>query len=149
MCKCTRVHDILRAETEVIKAHLNRHKWYNHIKDENEAVMDFIWKYAWLMREIYCGRLCGSSQKCDAGSCFRAAFLSDISDGELVEYVKEYKGNEYPDDLTKIQLQVIKHHISMHKWFHRINNYHDAVKDFIEKFGWVIDEMCKATKKSN
>ena len=148
MRKCTNVKAILEAEREVIKAHLNRHKWYNHIKDEEAAIIDFIWKYAWLMREIYCGKLCKINQKCDAGGCFRAAFLKDISDGELNKYIKEYKGGEYPDELTRTQLQVIKHHISMHKWFHRIDNYHDAVKDFLEKFGWVIDEMCRAAARS-
>jgi hypothetical protein len=146
MCKCARVGDITKAEIQVIKKHLDRHKWFHHFTDENDAVADFVWKYAWIMREVFCGKLCTASPWCDAGKVFRSAFLHDISDGELNVFIKECCGDK-PRDLSWLQLQVIKHHISMHKWFHRIDNYKDAVRDFLDKFGWVIDEMYEATRK--
>jgi hypothetical protein len=145
MCGCTRTKDVLEAEMSVIKKHLSKHKWYRHIIDENEAVAAFVWEYAWLMRETFCGKLCPEKERCQAGKGFRPAFLRDISDGELNEFIKQARGGQ-PHELTWLQLQVIKHHISMHRWFHRLDSYEQAVADFLDKFGWVVEEMYRAAK---
>ena len=146
MCQCRKTKDIIEAEREVIKRHLDRHKWFRHINDENQAVIDFVWSYAWLMMECYCGKLCKESKRCEFGKTIPET-LKDISDGELLVFIKKFKG-EQPEDLSSVQLQVIKHHIGMHKWFHQMPNYDEAIYDFLERFGWVIEDMYKITKES-
>ena len=146
MCNvCNRVKDIMKIEINVIKKHLGKHKWYCGIGDDNAAVADFVWKYAWLMREVYCGKLCPKHANCEAGMPFRSAFLHDISDGELNEHIKASRKGQH-HELSWLQLQVVKHHISMHKWYHSIVSYKEAVNNFLDQFGWVIDEMYDAAK---
>jgi hypothetical protein len=147
MCHCRRTKDIVAVEREVIMNHLERHKWFKGIQTEHEAVVDFIWSYAWLMRETFCAKLCEEGGECDASVAFRSGFLSDISDGELLKVINEYNGNK-DRELNVIQLTVIKHHISMHKWFHQIANYKDAVKSFLHMFGPIIEDMYHVNKKS-
>ena len=145
MCKCNRMKDIIGAELALVKRHINDYKWYNHIEDEEEAVVDFVRKYAWLMREVFCARICPDKLRCEVSAAVKSAFLHDISDGELTKFITEFRQGQ-SSDLTHIQLQLIKHHISMHKWIHGIKEYRDAVKDFLERFGWVIEDMLAVAK---
>ena len=61
---CEHLREFLDAEIAVIKKHIANHKWFNQISDENEGVMDFIKKYGWLMREMYCNFSCPLRDKC-------------------------------------------------------------------------------------
>lgn len=61
---CDHLKEFLDAEIKVIKKHIANHKWFNHINDENEGVMDFIKKYGWLMREMYCNFVCPKRGGC-------------------------------------------------------------------------------------
>jgi len=146
MCKyCKHIKDILEIEREVIIDHISKHKWYNQIESDSDAIFDFVHKYAWLMREVFCGVMCKYRHDCGAFDEFKKQFLVDISDGEIEEYIKMdfYDTNR---DVIKIKLQVLKHDISTHKWLNRIDNYEDGVKDFLNKFGWVIYEIYKKSK---
>lgn len=67
---CTHLEDILKVETEIIQRHLNKHKWYLGVEKDrpvgyDEAVIDFVDKYAWLMREMYCGNVCPYRKDCE------------------------------------------------------------------------------------
>ena len=62
---CKHLREFVDVEISVIKRHLNDHKWFNHIDDENDAVKDFIDKYGWLMREMYCKHICEDKEDCD------------------------------------------------------------------------------------
>jgi hypothetical protein len=63
--KCEHLDDILRTEIPIIKRHLNRHKWYQHLPDDNTAMIDFIEKYGFIMREYYCGYICKDRYNCE------------------------------------------------------------------------------------
>lgn len=63
--KCNKLRELLECQTDIIKRHLDRHKWFNEISGENEGVADFITKYGWLMRELYCGYSCQSRDNCN------------------------------------------------------------------------------------
>jgi hypothetical protein len=65
--KCTHLDEFLKCEVDIIKRHLERHKWYNAIPNEAEGIADFINKYGWLMRELYCGYTCPDRDKCNLG----------------------------------------------------------------------------------
>lgn len=63
--KCEHVEELLKAESDVMLRHLREHKYFQHITDDNIAIMDFIEKYGWLMREMYCEFICPDKDKCD------------------------------------------------------------------------------------
>lgn len=143
---CNHINHILKIERGIIQDHIAKHKWCNRIKNEREAITDFVHKFAWLMREVYCGAMCPYKSECQVNEKFQKAFLEDISDGELKEYIL-YSFKETNSDLIKLKLQVIKHDIKTHKWLNKIENYEDAVRDFLRKFGWLIFEVYKRSEK--
>jgi len=143
---CEHIKDILNVEQKLIKQHIIEHKWCNGFDNRNDAIIDFVQKYAWLMREVFCGVMCPYRNKCEVSDVFRKAFLEDISDGEIEEFIKlDYKDNNRK--VVKIKLQILKHDLKAHKWLNKIDNYEDAVKDFLSKFGWLIYEMYRITNK--
>ena len=147
MCKeyCNHLDKILKVERSIIVEHIKKHKWCNSIEDPNIAIIDFVHKFAWLMREVYCGAMCPHKDACGVNNEFRKTFLADISDGEIREYIK-YSYGEEEEDLIKLKLHVIKHDIRSHKWLNKIGNYEDAVRDFLNKFGWVIFAVYKKSQ---
>jgi hypothetical protein len=65
--KCECLDALLNCEVDIIKRHLANHKWYNAIPGEAEGIADFIKKYGWLMRDLYCGYTCPSRGICALG----------------------------------------------------------------------------------
>jgi len=63
--QCVYLNDLMKVQQTVIVNHLDEHKWCNHIEDKNLAVVDFIAKYGWIMREIYC-ETCDHKKYCKA-----------------------------------------------------------------------------------
>ena len=68
---CKHLQDFLRCETKLIRKHLDRHKWFQGIPDEGEGIRDFIEKYGWLIRELYCGYVCSERSNCKLAEAFR------------------------------------------------------------------------------
>lgn len=64
MERCEHLREFLDLELDVIKRHLDEHKWFRHITDENDGVKDFIESYGWLIREIYCVAICVDRDIC-------------------------------------------------------------------------------------
>jgi len=146
-CACHHVSDILAVERRIIQEHLAKHKWCNHITDPTDAIIDFVHKFAWLMREVYCGAMCRYKDECRVNEEFRRGFLDDVSDGELQELIKLTYTTVEPE-LISLTLHVIKHNITVHKWLNRIATYDQAVEDFLRKFGWVIFEVYRKGKET-
>lgn len=149
MChKCLHVSEFLDIERKVILDHIHKHKWCNKFESTEEAIADFVQKYAWLMREIYCGSMCHFKDECRVNEGFKYSVLKDISDGEIAEYIQMDCDDE-SDEIVKIKLRVLKHDIEAHKWLNKIDNYADAVRDFLNRFSWVISSVYQKTKESN
>ena len=68
--ECKQLITFLTAEKRIIMKHLSDHKWFQHISDENLGVMDFIDKYGWIMREMYCGFACKNRFSCKIAQRF-------------------------------------------------------------------------------
>lgn len=51
---------------QLIKRHINDHKWYKHIPCENEATEDFIDRFYWLIQEMFCRHRCPYRFGCDS-----------------------------------------------------------------------------------
>ncbi len=63
--KCIHLDDLLKVETKLIKKHIDKHQYFNHIKNHNEGIRDFINKFGWLFRELYCGYVCKDRYYCE------------------------------------------------------------------------------------
>ena len=44
-------------------------------------------------------------------------------------------------DILDAQIEIIERHIEKHKWFQQIPSTDEAVKDFIEKYGFIMREF--------
>lgn len=67
---CTNIKKLLSVEMEIIRRHIDNHKWFNKISDKNEGVCDFVFKYGWLIQELYCGFSCPKRHKCECAERF-------------------------------------------------------------------------------
>ena len=135
---CEKVPKIVSAEMKIIKKHLEKHKYYHHLKNDNDGIMDFAKQYAWVMREAYCHLICENKKTCKVIPLFKIKPLPDISNKALRAIVEKHETNK---NLINVEFKIIKKHIVDHKWFHHISNYDDAVKHFLKHFGWIIKEL--------
>lgn len=62
-CECLK--DFMATQIDVIKKHLDEHKYLRKIEDKNEALSSFIGDYGWLIRELYCTRICEHRATCE------------------------------------------------------------------------------------
>ena len=63
--ECQQIRDILDAQLEIIERHVEKHKWFQQIPRTEDAVVDFIEKYGFIMREFYCSRICQERFECE------------------------------------------------------------------------------------
>jgi hypothetical protein len=61
---CTRVGDLVRAELSVIMSHIEKHKWFRHIEDDNEALKSFNDEFGPLLRDMFCRFACEDRHDC-------------------------------------------------------------------------------------
>ena len=62
-CQC--LSDFMKTQIDVIGKHLDEHKYLRNITDKNEALSSFINDYGWLIRELYCTRICPYRDTCE------------------------------------------------------------------------------------
>ena len=62
-CQC--LVDFMMTQRDVIKKHLDEHKYLRHIEDKDEAISSFISDYGWLIRELFCTRICEKRENCE------------------------------------------------------------------------------------
>lgn len=140
--KCDKVQEVMKVEVNLIKKHLDKHKSYNNILSDDDAIQDFVAKFAWIMREAVCA-FC-DNEDCKIRKTEEKSEQLDIDDLSLYTMIHKCESDE---ELTNIELGIIKRHISNHKWCNKIPTYSDAIADFLKKYGWVIKEIKKARSK--
>ena len=62
---CINVSNLLKVQQTVMRESIEYHAWCNKIEDKNEAYVDFINKFGWIMRATYCSGLCPHRETCD------------------------------------------------------------------------------------
>ncbi|MFA5188846.1 MAG: hypothetical protein WC460_05790 [Patescibacteria group bacterium] len=67
---CTNLRQLASVQSTIIKKHIDKHKWFAHIVDKQQATSDFIEKFGWIMRELYCGYICEKRLDCSIASEF-------------------------------------------------------------------------------
>ena len=65
MGKCEKLKEFLTCQQDIIKRHIDEHLWFQHIPEKEKGIADFIQKYGWLMRELFCLHSCENKDKCD------------------------------------------------------------------------------------
>ncbi len=63
--KCVHFQEILGIQRGIILKHLDPHKWFKHIEDDDDATADFVKIFGWIMREVYCGYACIDRFDCE------------------------------------------------------------------------------------
>jgi len=67
---CNHLADLLKIQEEIIRRNLDAHKWFKHIPDKEQGMIDFIETYGWILREMYCGHMCPARDTCDIAQQF-------------------------------------------------------------------------------
>jgi len=67
---CIHLNELSKVQSIIIKKHIDQHKWFAHIPDRQVAISDFIEKFGWIMRELYCGYICADRFDCSIASEF-------------------------------------------------------------------------------
>lgn len=62
---CMHLKELLDAEKIIINRHFEEHKKKYNIEDKNLVVADFISKFGWIMKEIYCESACPYKNNCE------------------------------------------------------------------------------------
>ena len=62
---CDHLKEFVDVQIKVMNRHIDKHKWFNGIENEEDAMVDFIKKYGWIMREIYCNHVCERKDECE------------------------------------------------------------------------------------
>lgn len=65
MHDCINLRRLNEVQTSILQKHLAVHNWYNHIPDEFDGISDFINKYAWCFREVFCRTACPYNKDCN------------------------------------------------------------------------------------
>ena len=65
---CEHLSEFMKTQLEVVKRHLDEHKYLRHMTDKEEALQSFIDDYGWLIRELYCTRICDLRDNCEIAS---------------------------------------------------------------------------------
>lgn len=73
--KCQHLHEFMQTQVDVVQKHLDEHKYLRKLADREEALESFIADYGWLIRELYCTRICELR-----GNCKIALELSSSGD---------------------------------------------------------------------
>jgi hypothetical protein len=62
---CQHLRAFTQTQMEVIGRHIDEHKYLRQIEDKNEALASFINDYGFLIRELYCTKVCEKRDECE------------------------------------------------------------------------------------
>lgn len=126
--RCIHLREILGVQKDIALRHVDKHMWFRHIPDKNEALADFIASFGELMRELYCGFSCNDRLICTIAQNFLP------SPPSLTDSI-------FSDNLEWARQELIKKHLDKHKWYNHILDNQQAKQDFLQKFDWIIKEI--------
>ena len=62
---CIHLADLLGRLGKITEVHINEHKWFRGIGSPEDAIGDFVDKFGWVARDMYCGGLCPDEKTCE------------------------------------------------------------------------------------
>ena len=63
--KCECLSEFMKTQLDVVSKHIDEHKYLRSMADKDEALQSFIKDYGWLIRELYCTRICEKRRECE------------------------------------------------------------------------------------
>ena len=122
---CSHLIEILSVQKEIIKRHIAQNKFPDSMVNDEKAMLDFIDKFAWLMRELYCGFACLDRFNCQIALNYlpNAPSLTDSIFSDQLEWARN---------------EIINRHLELHKWYRHIEDTEEAKKSFAAEFDDVI-----------
>lgn len=133
---CEHLAEFGAVQREVALKNLVGHKWLRQLPDYQTTKIDFLVLFGQIMRELYCGYICLERTDCEIALQHRPA-ESEVTIGEQL-LVRPCQ-RDY--DLKTIKTSLLEKHLEKHKWFNQITNDEEGKKDFLEKFGWLVEQM--------
>lgn len=115
MPDCTYFKPFMDEQIKLIRRHLDRHKWFQHITDRQQAVADFVEKYGELLREMYCETACPiGGRNCESYKAFlqkQGLPLEEISQpavsGQTPEGLPQPAVSEQPQTEKSLETVVV------------------------------------------
>lgn len=65
---CKHLSEFMKTQLEVVRKHLEEHMYLRKISDRDKALETFISDYGWLIRELYCTKICEVRGNCQIAS---------------------------------------------------------------------------------
>lgn len=62
---CQNLKNLLEVEGRILYRNVEGHAWLNHIPDKRDAEQDFVNRFGWIMRELYC-EMCKDNKTCES-----------------------------------------------------------------------------------
>lgn len=62
---CQHLREFMTTQIEVVQRHLDEHKYLRQMVDKEMALESFIQDYGWLIRELYCTKICELREGCE------------------------------------------------------------------------------------
>ena len=166
---CKHLRELADSQLAIIERHVDRHKWFRHIENREEAMLDFVEKFGWIMREFHCTQVCTDRSECEQPSrlagdgrlpysppqrheqrispsrdelmrCVEAPDSAPLGDAQ-VSAAAFLSRCRHLDMLLEAQADIIRRHLERHMWFRHIDDRDEALRDFINEFGWVMREL--------
>jgi len=53
------------AQMDVVSKHIDEHRYLRKMEDKHQALESFISDFGWLIREMYCTRICDKRNECE------------------------------------------------------------------------------------
>lgn len=78
---CPELQELITTEIPIVRKHLERHKWFKHIPDDNLAAIDFLERYGWIMKELYCTSGCKKKDTCEHALKLKSGEIETNPDG--------------------------------------------------------------------
>ncbi|MEM4271785.1 MAG: hypothetical protein QXD13_01715 [Candidatus Pacearchaeota archaeon] len=152
---CTQLEmiDLLKKQKELIMRHVSNHQKFRGIPDSEDAKIDFIRNFRWIMREMYCGNICqkNKEKKCEAYLQYlekngwrREKSAPLFERAKLIETIGAKKipmPCQHLNDMLASLTEITEVHIDEHKWYRGIESLEVAVENFLNEYWWVAREM--------
>jgi len=133
---CEHLAEFASVQREITLKNLASHKWLRHLPDTQTAKIDFVLEFGEIMRELYCGYICPDRHDCEIAVAHLPAQMEvTISESLAVRPCQR------DVDLKTIKTTLLLKHLEQHKWFRQIADDETGKQDFLEKFGWMVEQM--------
>ncbi|MFA6088896.1 MAG: hypothetical protein WC755_03455 [Candidatus Woesearchaeota archaeon] len=140
--KCPHLEQILLIEDIIAKKNLKNHKWYTHIQNDEEALLDFKEHFSPLVRQMLCGYACIDRYSCNDDETKQhlpkpeEKIENKRTDAKEIEHKCAHQSLINP-----LQVKIIKDNIDKYKKYKQIETDNVAIKEFLSYFSGIMRQV--------